>query len=437
MRLTGSQSVMLLLLVAASPATAQDSPMFRGDPRHTGVHAGPALSRTLQLKWRFRTAGGLIASPAVVAGVVYIPSTDGKLYAVDAVTGRERWRFPTGARITSSPAVADGMVYVMSYDGTFYAVDATSGRQRWKFDTEGERRFTGTHLHGAIPSGEAMPDPYDMYLSSPAVVQGTVYFGSGDSHVYALDAGTGALRWKFKTGDVVHASPAIADGTVYIGSWDSYFYALDASTGAVRWRFKTGVDPDIHNQVGISSSAMIADGTVYFGCRDGHLYALNAQTGDSLWSFNTDQAWVTSSPVVHGEAVYFGAGSSARFFGADRRSGSQVLMLPFPRGFFSSPAVNGDMLYIGNMDGTLLGVDLTAGKVVSHFQTAAARRANTAYLAAARRAAADTSSVDRNLYDEMMARYHAALTGSILASPVIADGVLYLASTDGSLYALR
>ena len=48
----------------------------------------------------------------------------------------------------------------------------------------------------------------------------------------SLDAATGALNWKFRTGDVVHASPAYADGVVYFGSWDSYFYAVDAKTGA-------------------------------------------------------------------------------------------------------------------------------------------------------------------------------------------------------------
>ena len=68
-----------------------------------------------------------------------------------------------------------------------------------------------------------MPDPYDVFLSSPAVWNGTVYVGSGDHNVYAIDAQSGALRWKFVTGNIVHASPAVADGIVYIGSWDRYF----------------------------------------------------------------------------------------------------------------------------------------------------------------------------------------------------------------------
>jgi FOG: WD40-like repeat len=58
------------------------------------------------------------------------------------------------------------------------------------------------------------------------VADGAVYFGSGDGNLYALDAATGDLRWKFKTGDVVHASPAFVNGVVFVGSWDSYFTPL-------------------------------------------------------------------------------------------------------------------------------------------------------------------------------------------------------------------
>jgi outer membrane protein assembly factor BamB len=231
--------------------------------------------------------------------------------------------------------------------------------------------------------GEAMPDPYDMFLSSPVVSEGTVYVGSGDTYVYALDAATGALKWKFKTGDVVHASPALEGGTLYIGGWDIWFYALDAATGRVKWRFHTGVDPEIHNQVGISSSAALVGGTVYFGCRDGHLYALEAGTGALRWAFNTDHAWVTSSPVVHGNVVYLGAGSSHRFFGADINTGREMLSLEFDRAFFSSASVVGGRLYVGNMDGTLLGLDLMSGRIASRFQTAASSPDASAQTAAA------------------------------------------------------
>ena len=180
-----------------------------------------------------------------------------------------------------------------------------------------------------------MPDPFDVYLSSPAVSNGAVYFGSGDGNVYALDAASGVLKWKFKTGDVVHASPAIVDGKLYIGSWDSYFYALDAATGKELWRFKTGEDPDMHNQVGIQSSATVADGVVYFGCRDSNLYALDAATGKKLWSFNNKGSWVIVSPVVQAGKLYFATSDTALLHVMDAKTGAPIDSLKFYWPIFS------------------------------------------------------------------------------------------------------
>ena len=104
-------------------------------------------------------------------------------------------------------------------------------------------------------------------------MDGKVYFGSGDGNVYAVDAKSGVLQWKFATGDVVHASPAVVNGMVYIGSWDGRLYAIDAASGQQKWAFEGGKDPAIHNQVGFQSSAAVVDGTVYVGSRDAHVYA--------------------------------------------------------------------------------------------------------------------------------------------------------------------
>ena len=149
----------------------------------------------------------------------------------------------------STPAVANGTVYAGSYDGKFYALNAQTGAIKWKFATGGERRFEAKGIHGLEPKTQTIPDQFDVFLSSPVVAQGAVYFGSGDGHLYALDANSGDLKWKFKTGDVIHASPAFADGVLFVGSWDSYFYAVDAATGKEKWRFHGGEDPLIHNQV--------------------------------------------------------------------------------------------------------------------------------------------------------------------------------------------
>ena len=297
-------SWLLAGLLLPCGALGQDSAMFRADLAHTGVYKAPGVSSLRGVKWKFHTNGQVISSPAVVGGAVYVGSTDHFLYALDAVTGAVRWKFDAKSRVVSSPAVAGGIIYFLSYDSNLYAVSAATGTEKWHFTTGGEHRFTALHLHGVQPVAEQMPDPFDCYLSSPMVWNGAVYFGSSDGNVYAVDAANGSLRWKFRTGDVVHATPAIAGGTVYVGSWDSFFYALDAATGKEKWRFKTGEDPDVHNQVGIQSSAAVMDGIVYFGCRDSNFYALDAATGDKKWAFNNKGSWVVGSPAVKdGEGV--------------------------------------------------------------------------------------------------------------------------------------
>jgi HEPN domain-containing protein len=114
--------------------------------------------------------------------------------------------------------VVGGTVYVGSFDNKLYAVDAATGSQRWAFDTGGS------------------------ILSSPTVMGGTVYVGSYDSELYAVDAATGNQQWAFETGPVVYSSPTVVGGTVYVGSWDNNLYAVDAATGNQQWAFETGDD---------------------------------------------------------------------------------------------------------------------------------------------------------------------------------------------------
>lgn len=109
--------------------------------------------------------------------------------------------------------------------------------------------------------------------SSPAVVEGVLYVGSMDGHLYALDIATGDLRWRFHTGPGFISSPAIAEGVVYIGSHDGHVYALHAANGDLLWRYATDGP--------VFSSPSVVKSVVYAGSMDGHLYALDAATGNS------------------------------------------------------------------------------------------------------------------------------------------------------------
>jgi outer membrane protein assembly factor BamB len=430
-------SILITALLFSQFAISQDTATFRGNPQHTGVYEAPGVPKFSRVKWKFQTHGRIFSSPAIANGMAYIGSTDHNLYAVDLGTGAQKWKFATDSRVNSSPAVADGVVYFGSMDAFFYAVDAATGKLKWKFKTDGERRYTATHIHGAMPEAEAMPDPFDFYISSPTLSGGLVYFGSGDGNVYALDTATGQQKWKFKTGDVVHASPAVANETVYIGSWDSYLYALDAATGTQKWRFKTGEDPKIHNQVGLQSSPAVADGMVYVGCRDSNLYAVDAATGEKKWAYNNKGSWVIGSPAVHNGKVYFATSDSALFHVVDARTGVEAYSLAFTWPMFSSPAIAGNTLYIGTHEGKLMAIDIADQKLSWTFQTDASKESGPKYTLPNGKPNYNAAFADF-FYDDVVVGVDKLLSvGAILSSPVIVEKAIYFGSTDGNLYALE
>jgi outer membrane protein assembly factor BamB len=431
-----ADSLAILLLVTAAGAAGAQSPMFRGDPSHSGVYASAAPTLTA-LAWKFKTAGRVISTPAVVGDAIYVGSTDGSLYALNRADGSQRWKFDTQGPIASSPAVAGGLVYCSSVDGNVYAVDAATGKVRWTFATKGERRFTAPGIHGAIPRTERMPDPFDVFLSSPVIAGNVVYIGSGDQHIYALDAATGALRWSFATGDVVHASPAIADGVLYVGSWDRNLYALDAATGRERWRYTTGNDTTIYNQIGIASSASVSGGTVFVGGRDGHFHAVDAATGALRWKINNRGGWTIASPAVKDGVVYFPTSDGRRFKAVNAATGVVVVDVQMPTISFSSPAIAGATVYFGTSDGFLNTLDIASGTLKARFQTEGSKANGPRLLTETGQFRTDLMYPDRTL-DGMMIGMRTMMTlGSVLSSPVIVDGVVYFGSTDGHLYAVR
>ena len=423
-------------IIALAPACLAQS-MFRGDATHSGNYAGEGPRQLHGVKWKFATGDRVVSSPVFADGVLYFGSDDGSIYAVEAETGARKWSYATAGPVPSSPAVADGVVYFGSYDGKFYALDARDGKVIWKFVTGGERRFEAKNLHGMMPKNQTMADPWDIFLSSPVVVNKAVYFGSGDGNLYALDAASGTLRWKFQTGDVVHASPAYDRGALYFGSWDSFFYAVDADTGKEKWRFQGGTDPNVHNQVGFQSSATIVNGVVYVGCRDSNVYALDEATGKEKWRFNNEGSWVITSPAVLNDKVVFATSDSSLFHIADAATGKSVLKQPTKAYVFSSPSVAGGVAYYGVLNGILQARDVKSGELLWEFRTDRSRE-NPAWALNA-----DATFNMPLLYPSVwrekpiIAAEQQFSVGSIFSSPLIVNGVVYVGSTDGFLYALN
>jgi outer membrane protein assembly factor BamB len=425
-----------LSLMAVAPRLSAQDAMFRGGPEHFGVSSSAAPSLTTVV-WKYKTNGRVISSPAVSDGVLYVGSTDNSLYALSQADGSLKWKFATRGPILSSPAVAGGLVYFGSLDGNIYAVETATGKERWHFATKGERRFTAPGIHGAMPRTERMPDPFDVFMSSPTVAGGMVFVGSGDQNVYALDAASGAVKWTFSTGDVVHASPAVANGVVYIGSWDRNLYAIDAASGKERWRYTTGNDTVIYNQIGIASSAAVANGLVFVGGRDGKFHVVDAVTGKPKWIHDNRGGWTIASPAVHRGVVYFPTSDGTRFKALDAATGASKFDLQNKAISFSSPVIAGDVVYYGTSDGWLNAVSITDGTLRARFQTDGSKANGARYTDSTGRMVTSGMYPDRTL-DGMMIGMRTMMTlGSVLSSPTVVGGVVYFGSTDGNVYAIR
>ncbi len=144
--------------------------------------------------------------------------------------------------------------------------------------------------------------------SSPAIgPDGTIYVGSDDHNLYAINP-NGTLKWSYRTGGLVTSSPAIgSNGTIYVGSEDHNLYAINPN-GTLKWKFSTSGRP-VRQAIAIGP-----DGTIYFGSTydqnagSGSFYALKPD-GTLKWSY-TDSAISDTfgSPAIDSNNIIYEVG---------------------------------------------------------------------------------------------------------------------------------
>ena len=123
------------------------------------------------------------------------------------------WETNVGAPVYRTPAVSDGMVYVPTTRGRLIALDAGSGAERFLVDA-GSR---------------------EVRLTSPAVTEDVVVFATSDGLVTAADARTGSIRWTYENQEAISATPLISGNLVFFGDMVKRLRALDLETGDLIW----------------------------------------------------------------------------------------------------------------------------------------------------------------------------------------------------------
>ncbi len=169
-----------------------DWPTYRGNNRRNGS-SDASVPASGELLWEFRPKRACETTPPIAAGgFVFLGADDGRLVCVDGVSGNVRWEFLTGGRILSSPTVWEDRVYIGSSDGYAYALEAATGRELWRFRAAPvSRRIM---VYGYLSS--TWPVNTGILLEN-----GVAYLAAGivdreGTHVFALDGRTGRIKWQ-------------------------------------------------------------------------------------------------------------------------------------------------------------------------------------------------------------------------------------------------
>jgi outer membrane protein assembly factor BamB len=242
------------------------------------------------------------------------------------------WDFSTGGGVYSSPAVDNSTLYIGSNDSCLYALDKENGSLKWKFKTRGEIK------------------------SQPLLYKGSVIFNSTDGLVYSIDKSNAKEQWTFNTNgekrldmwDYYLSSPVYSDNKVFIGSGDGNIYAIEPSSGTLIWKFTTDgivhATPLIHNKI------------VYAGSFDGFFYAINTENGELVWKFRTvGDAYFPKGEIQEGAAIYknsviFGS-RDFNIYSLDIETGRGLWNMKEKGSWvIATPLIVDDVVYFGTSD---------------------------------------------------------------------------------------
>ncbi len=276
------------------------------------TQATPPPAPTIPRVPRWATSVGghvLTAAPVIAGGLVYVVTTDladgdaGGVVALDLATGAIRWRVPTAVPLRGAVARAGSTLVVAPIDGTLLGLDAATGAPRWQIDIAGE---TGP------PASATFAGP---------TAEGDDVFVGGQRRLVAVDARSGAEQWAM---DPIPAAPAWVDFAVLapvavgrglvIGTFareQSGLVAVERSSGRIAWRVDessaqaTAPGGTVDTlAIGIAAAPLIVDDTVYIATSADEVAALDVDTGRVRWRTSLDPRGFDWGAAILGTPAY-------------------------------------------------------------------------------------------------------------------------------------
>lgn len=217
-----------------------------------------------------------------------------------------RWTVDAGSLVEFPPVIGDGRVVAGTNHGIAIALDVQTGHVDWTHRLGG-RVAASPALTGLAGTASAQAPQYDLFATT-------------DGDLVALDPSTGALKWYLSLGSPIESSPLVLGDSAYIGTRAGNVLRISLETHRAIWSVPVG---------GAVKGAIARSGSnVIVGDYSGHVTALRQTSGRVVWR--------TASP---GPAL--------------RGSGR----------FYAGPAVAYGRVYIGNVNGYVLGINAADGVI--------------------------------------------------------------------------
>lgn len=387
------------LSAAQAAETPSSWPMYAMQPDHNAAmnSSFPAVTWTYQVPGAadarkavknntiIRDLVGFGIGVSVVDGSVFAPNDNGYLYKLDAQSGKLDWSFDAYNQLMGTPVVAtvngQQLVFVSAGNSVFTyshakkfgvkgaqvirgndvsaidAVDAATGKLVWTYKTK----------------GEDMP--------TPVFDHGTLLFGNGDGHVYALDAGTGALKWKTAIKSFVSMSSATFDpkkNVIIMGGTDpSNIYALDAATGKRLWTVhpknifsSSGGDGTWAVEGNLTIGQIETQTATQKSSSSSEEIAINIGTGKIVWSKTlgtgkTPPRNKDAVPAIVDGIVYTGSPVTHDEYAIEAKSGKIIWTAPLKVGMKAAPTIVGDDVIQPTGKGKIFTLAKSSGNVTN------------------------------------------------------------------------
>jgi outer membrane protein assembly factor BamB len=222
--------------------------------------------------WSANTGSGISRSkpslrPVHHAGQIWVGDYRGRVFAVNADSGRIQNRFETGLDLSAGPAVYDDMVLVGSFDGELVALNPANGQRRWTAQLSSE------------------------VLAHPVLHDGVVIARCIDGRTFGIDARSGARLWIYDRSVPLltlrgNSDPLTRAGQVFIGYDDGMVAALRVSDGSLLWEQRVSLPEgrtELERLADIDGPMAIVGSELYLVTYRGRMTSLALESGRILW----------------------------------------------------------------------------------------------------------------------------------------------------------